>query len=101
MKARAVEFSEEATRDLLDLFDWIAKATNSAIALSYLERLGEYCRGFDLASERGQLRDDIRPGLRVVGFEKRVTIAFFVEAERVVILRLFYGGQNWEESFEE
>lgn len=85
MKARAVEFSEEASRDLLDLHDWIAEATNSDVALSYLERLGDYCLGFDLASERGQLRDDLRPGLRVIGFEKRVTIAFFVEARGVIV----------------
>jgi toxin ParE1/3/4 len=35
------------------------------------------------------------PGLRVVGFQRRVTVAFVVEPERVVILRLFYGGANW------
>jgi len=89
MKSRRVELSEEATRDLLDLYDWIARATGSMTALSYLERLKEYCPGFDLASERGHRRDDIRPGLRIVGFEKRVTIAFFVEEERVVLLRIF------------
>jgi toxin ParE1/3/4 len=48
-----------------------------------------------VASERGQLREDIRPGLRVAGFEHRVAIAFIVEDERVIILRVFYGGQNW------
>ena len=41
-------------------------------------------------------RDDIRPGLRIIGFERRVTMAFMVEAERVVVLRLFYRGANWE-----
>ncbi len=100
MKSRRVEVSEEATRDLLDLYGWIARAAGPITAISYLERLEEYCRGFDLASERGHRRDDVRPGLRIVGFEKRVTIAFFVEDERVVLLRMFYGGQNWEESFD-
>jgi toxin ParE1/3/4 len=51
----------------------------------------------DLVSERGFLREDIRPGLRVLGFERRLTVAFSVEAETVTIYRLFYGGQNWEE----
>lgn len=100
MKTRRVEFSEEANADLLKLYDCIAEAAGIDIAMGYLERLEEYCQRFDLASERGQLRDDIRPGLRVVGFEKRVSIAFFVEEERVVILRLYYGGQDWEASFE-
>jgi toxin ParE1/3/4 len=31
----------------------------------------------------------------MIGFERRVTVAFTVEDERVVILRLFYGGQDW------
>jgi toxin ParE1/3/4 len=35
--------------------------------------------------------------LRVVGFEKRITIAFMVSDHSVTILRLFYGGQNWED----
>jgi toxin ParE1/3/4 len=48
------------------------------------------------ASERGRRRDDIRPGLRIIGFERRVTVAFAVEEERVVILRIFYGGRDWE-----
>lgn len=52
--------------------------------------------GFALASERGRLRDGVRPGLRVIGFERRVTAAFTVGKDRVTILRLFYGGRDWE-----
>ncbi|WP_158284967.1 type II toxin-antitoxin system RelE/ParE family toxin [Hoeflea marina] len=48
-------------------------------------------------SERGQARDDIRAGLRVIGFERCVTIAFMVSDQTVTVLRLFYGGQNWED----
>ena len=32
----------------------------------------------------------------MVGFERRVTIAFTVSETQETILRLFYGGQNWE-----
>lgn len=95
MKRRAVEFSEDARGDLIALYDWIATAASPAISLSYIERLEAYILDFDFASERGHLREDIRPGLRIVGFEHRVTIAFTVEDNRVVILRIFYGGQNW------
>lgn len=97
MKKRTVEISQDARADLIALYDWIANQASPAIALSYIERLENYCQGFDLASERGHLREDIRPGLRIVGFERRVTIAFTVEDERVVILRIFYGGRNWTE----
>ena len=95
MKRRVVEISQDASTDLIKLYDWITEAASATIALSYIERLEDYCKGFDLASERGHLREDIRPGLRIVGFERRVTIAFTVEDNRVIILRIFYGGQNW------
>lgn len=95
MKQRSVEISEDARADLFALYDWIADAASPTIALSYIERLETYCQEFDLASERGQLREDIRPNLRIVGFERRVTIAFTVEETRVIILRIFYGGRNW------
>lgn len=65
------------------------------MALSYIERLEAYCTGFETAGERGQRRNDIRAGLRIVGFERRVAIAFTVSNTEVTILRLYYGGQNW------
>ncbi len=97
MKRRIVKISQDARADLIALYDWIAKAASPSIAISYIERLENYCRGFDLASKRGHLREDVRPGLRIVGFERRVTIAFTVEEDRVIILRIFYGGRNWTE----
>jgi toxin ParE1/3/4 len=97
LKVRQVVFAPEARDDLFALYDWIAAAASPDIALSYIERIETYCLGFSRASERGHRRDDIRPGLRIVGFERRVTIAFSVSEERVTILRVFYGGRNWEE----
>ena len=67
------------------------------MALNYIERLETYCAGFENAGERGQRRDDIRAGLRIVGFEQRVAIAFTVSNTEVTILRLYYGGQNWKD----
>jgi toxin ParE1/3/4 len=46
--------------------------------------------------ERGRRRDDIRPGLRVVGFERRVAIAFRVLKTRVEIVSIAYGGREFE-----
>ncbi len=97
MRVRQVIFAPEARDDLFALYDWIAAAASPEIALSYIERIENYCLGFTHVSERGHRRDDVRPGLRIIGFERRVTIAFAVEDERVVILRIFYGGRNWEE----
>ncbi|WP_316016083.1 type II toxin-antitoxin system RelE/ParE family toxin [Roseobacter sp. HKCCA0434] len=100
MKERTVEFAPEAVDDLVQLYDWIATAASPETAIGYIDRIEAHCRRMGLASERGHRRDDIRPGLRIVGFERRVTIAFTVSETRVTILRLFYGGRNWEALFE-
>lgn len=95
MRRRTVAFAPEARSDLLRLGDWIAERAGVDVALNYIERLETYCAGFETAGEHGQRRDDIRAGLRVVGFERRVAIAFTVSNTEITILRLYDGGQNW------
>lgn len=97
MKPRDIIFAPEARADLLALYEWISAKASPGVAMRYIERIESYCSGFDLASQRGHMRDDIRTGLRVIGFERRVTIAFTVSDQAVTILRLFYGGQNWQD----
>ena len=89
MKRRNVVIAPEARADLLALYDWIADAVSPSVALGYLERLERYVQRLDTASERGTAREDLRPGLRVLGFERRVTIAFRVERDRVTVLGIF------------
>jgi toxin ParE1/3/4 len=98
LKRRTVVFAPEARRDLLDLGDWIAEHAGAETALKYIGRLEAFCMGFEFASERGYRRDDIRPGLRVTGFGRRIAIALIVSDTEVTILRLFYGGQNWPQA---
>lgn len=93
--------SPEAEIDLLVLYDWIAENASPVTALGYIERLTNYVRGFDCASERGTLRNDIREGLRTIGFERRVTIAFIVTESQVIVLGFYYGGQNWQDTLSE
>jgi len=51
--------------------------------------------GSESGRERGAARDDIRPGLRLLAFERRVSIAFLIEGERVVILRILNAGRQF------
>lgn len=97
MKEYEVVFSPEAGDDLLNLFDWIANAASPDTALSYIERIEAHCLSLKHVAERGYRHDDVRPSLRILGFERRITIAFTVESQRATILRVFYGGRNWEE----
>lgn len=95
MKRRTVVFAPEARDDLVKLGDWIAERADVETALNYVERVMTYCAGFGTSGERGRRRDDLRPGLRVVGFERRIALAFTVSPTEVTILRFYYGGQNW------
>jgi toxin ParE1/3/4 len=99
MILREVVFSPGARRDLENLADWLTDVAGERIALGYVKRIEQFCLGFDFASERGHRRDDLRPGLRIAGFKKRVTVAFTVTETTVTFLRVFYGGQNWEDEF--
>jgi toxin ParE1/3/4 len=92
---RSVVYAPEARDDLLALYDWIADAASPNVAFTYLTRVEAWLAGFDVAAERGTRRDDIRPGLRTVGFERRLTVAFTVGDASVVILRVFHGGEDW------
>ena len=40
-------------------------------------------------------RDDIEPGIRVVGFRRRVSIVFTVTENEVWILGIYYGGRDF------
>jgi plasmid stabilization system protein ParE len=49
-----------------------------ALDQRYLDRIEEACMALATFPKRGTRRDDILPGLRTIGFERRVTIAFRV-----------------------
>lgn len=59
-------------------------------------RIIDFCLRLETFPRRGTQRDDVLPGLRTVGFERRITIAFTVTvtAAAVVIEGIFYGGQD-------
>jgi len=67
--------------------------------MGYLERVEVSLGGLSVGAERGHLRGDVRLGLRVVGFERRLTVAFTVDEDTVTVLRVFAAGRDWESSF--
>ena len=93
-------FSPEAQSQLLAIYQYIADAASPTIAAKYTEDIIACCEDFRLFPHRGVRRDDLRPGLRVTGFRKRVAIAFVITDDLVTILGIFYGGQNYEAALE-
>lgn len=67
--------------------------------MGYLERVEVFLAGLSVGSERGHLRSDVRPGLRIVCFERRLTVAFTVGEDTVTVLRVFTAGRDWASSF--
>lgn len=94
-----VVFSPEAQNDLFDLFDYITEQSSGERALAYLNRIEDVCLSLKTFPERGTRKDEVRPGLRIIGFERRVTIAFHVQSDRITILRILYGGRDFSRAF--
>jgi toxin ParE1/3/4 len=94
-----VDFSPEALGDLIDLYDYIALRDGAERAIGYIGRIEEFCRSLSVFPERGVRRDDLRSGLRVLGFERRALIAIQIGRDTITILRILYGGRNIETAF--
>ncbi|WP_366511757.1 type II toxin-antitoxin system RelE/ParE family toxin [Mesorhizobium sp.] len=76
MKRRAVIYALEAVGDLDRIYDIIAEASSAITADRYDQRIRAFCERLEYGSERGTRRDDVRQELRIIGFGRRVTIAF-------------------------
>jgi toxin ParE1/3/4 len=79
--------------------EYIAEHTSEERADGYVGRIVDFCNGLSTFPLRGTQRDDLLSGLRVTGFERRVTIAFIVTADAVLIEGIFYGGRDFEAEF--
>lgn len=95
MRRYDVLFTRRAETQLDDLYGYIAERSGAARADRYVNAIVEACRNLGTFPRRGTDRDDIRPGLRIVGFQRRVTIAFAIEDDTVIVHGIFYGGQDW------
>ena len=96
MKRFEVSFHPRAEADLFRLYDHIADEAGSAIAGAFVDRIEAACMALETFPKRGTRRDHIRAGLRTMGFERRATIVFLVKRSEVVVVRILYGGQDYE-----
>ena len=72
--------------------------TSPMVAKRHTEAIVDHCEGMQTFPHRGTLRDDVRPGLRVTNYKGSAVIAFAVDeaAMAVLIIGLYYGGQDYE-----
>jgi plasmid stabilization system protein ParE len=86
----------EAEKQLTALYSYIADAASPDIAARYTEAIVSYCESLRTFPDRGTMRNDVRPGLRITHYKKRTIIAFAVDAEHLSIIGVSYGGQDYE-----
>ena len=91
-----VVFTPEAEAQLIELYGYIATEASPETAARFTDGIVTYCESLSSFPVRGTRRDDVRPGLRITSYRKRVVIAFAVDADQVQIIGIFYGGQNYE-----
>ncbi len=100
MKRYHVLYDPQSSIDMEDIFFWLADAVSLDFAERFNARLEDFCNGLEFAPFRSPVRDEIRPGLRMVTFENCVTVGFAVEDDQVRILRITYRGRDLPNAFE-
>lgn len=79
---------------LARLEDYISAQGSPLNAQKFVTDIIAKCDGLALSPWQGTSRDDLAPGLRTTGFRKRVTIAFRVSADTVLIAGIYYAGRQ-------
>lgn len=92
----AVNFTPEAQQQLDELEAHIAEVGSPIAAARYVDSILDHCENLQAFPHRGTRRDDLRPGLRTLGFRRRVTILFEVTDDTVNVIGIYYGGQDYE-----
>jgi toxin ParE1/3/4 len=96
-----VIFTPRAEHQIDSLHEYITENASEARADAYVARIVNFCVALATFPLRGQQRDDLLANLRTVGFERRITIAFVATPDAVLIEGIFYGGQDFESSFDD
>lgn len=88
-------YSAETAGDLEAIYRHIAPDSPAA-ADRFVRGIEARCEALCETPQLGVARPDLREGVRVFSFRRRVAIAYRIEDEAVLILRVFYGGQDYE-----
>ena len=94
-----VDWHVLARADLFDIYDWIADRADPETAYAYTSRIEQRCETLSSFPHRGTPQHGLEPGLRTITFERRVLIAYRVEQERVLILRLIHTARDISTQF--
>jgi toxin ParE1/3/4 len=88
-----VIFSPAARKHIEELEEYLAERFYPGNVEKFIKRLTQACLSLAFAPHRGTRREDLRTGMRTIGFERRVTIYFKLMEDQVIIMGLLYGGR--------
>lgn len=94
-----IEFRQAAVDDLMALYLHIAAEAGRERAGAYIDRIEATCMALATFPERGTVRTHIHPGLRIIGFERSVSIGFIVHDGIVDILRILPKGMDFPDDW--
>jgi toxin ParE1/3/4 len=90
----------EARSDLMEIYRFIADRSGYPDQpWRFVQRIRANCDKIGRPPYAGRPRDDLRPGLRTVPFERSTVIAYQVLDDAVEIVNVFYGGRDYEALF--
>ncbi|XHE11792.1 type II toxin-antitoxin system RelE/ParE family toxin [Agrobacterium deltaense] len=99
MKYYDVRLSPEAQTDIVRIHARIVEKSGSSVTADrYIDRISGFLSSLNVFPERGTVREEVRPRLRIIGFERSASVAFVVEDDDVVILRILAKGQEFDET---
>jgi toxin ParE1/3/4 len=75
-----------AQQDLKAIYDWISDHASEATAVRFIRRIQSGCDSLSDYPKRGTRQDALMPGLRTFGIDRRVTVAFRIDGQEVIIL---------------
>ncbi|UXS26934.1 MULTISPECIES: type II toxin-antitoxin system RelE/ParE family toxin [Agrobacterium] len=96
MKRYTVILHERAEAELLKLYGDLASYERAGpeVAWNYVSGIRSFLSELSTFPKRGTVREGKIPGLRIIGYRRSVSIAFAVEDNYVMVLGVFYGGQE-------
>lgn len=92
---RELAFRPLALADLDAIYDYI-EPDNPRRAATFVQDIVTGCRALCMYPEMGPARSDIAPALRIRSLLGRVIVCYRLAETEIVVLRIFYGGQDFE-----
>ncbi len=88
-------YAPQARADLEEIF-WFIAADNPTRAANYIAEIETACEGLCQTPMMGLARPDLRPDLRILPLWRRIIVAYQIAPDRIDVLRVFSGGQDYE-----